>query len=137
MVTKGYFKKMGTKSLVHFPLNPENLQHTRLASYGVAGAVGNNYPFVYYIKGEGSDFNLDLRVVKSRGHNIESFEKYLRSLLPPENRSKAVKPVQFYVVIGTFIRKCVLEELTEKTNEWDSNLRPIDKEFNLKLKVVV
>lgn len=136
--TKGWIKNNVSGEIRNFQFNPTNLSHSRGASYAEISAPGMSYPNTQYVQGQSRVFPVELFMYDGTGtRQIESFESYLMTFLPPEtNVGGFVKPPDMTFCYGYFIRKCVLENLDVMIEELDNKGGPIVARFTLQLRQV-
>lgn len=136
--TKGYLKNSNTGDKKFFYFNPTELEFERGATYQEISSPGLSYPLFNYVKGNSTAFSLPLKVLdKSSEGLIKEWEDFFAKLLPPTvNSSTYTKPDEVTVVMGSFIRECVVESLNTKYEEFDSDLNPTECTFTLSLRQV-
>lgn len=136
--TKGYIKNLSTGVVMKFQYNPEAFEYSRGATYAEIVAPGMSYPTTQYVRGNSRSFPVELFLFdKPYTGTIDTQKNFVEGLLPPEtNDSNYVKPPEVLFVYGSFIKKCVLEELSIKMEEYDNWGRPTMARFNLTLRQV-
>lgn len=136
--TKGYIKNNNSGDKLFFYFNPSELEWTRSATYQEISSPGLSYPLFNYVKGESTAFNLPLKVIDNPSSGlISTWEDFLNRLLPPTTNSSTYrKPDEVTIVMGSFIRECVVESLTTKYEMWDENLIPTECTFTVSLRQV-
>lgn len=136
--TKGYIVNCDTNKSISFQFNPTTFQHSRGATYSEIVAPGMAYPTTQFIHGNSRAFSIEL-FMHDRPYTgiIAEYETFLNKLLPPEkNKSKYKKPPEILFCYGSFIRRCVVENLDTLMEEYDNNARPIQAVFTISLKQV-
>lgn len=135
---KGYIKNLDTGVIMKFQYNPETFEYSRGATYAEIVAPGMSYPDTQYVHGNTRSFPIELFLFdKPYTGVIDNNKSFLEGLLPPEiNSDNYTRPPQFLFVYGDFIKKCVLEELSIKIEEYDKWARPTMARFNLTIRQV-
>ena len=135
--TKGYMKNLTTGKVMKFQYNPESFEYSRGATYSEIIAPGMSYPDTQYVHGNSRTFPIELFVFdKPHSGVVNSFKKFLEEFLPPETNVDYTKPPTMLFTYGDFIKKCVVEELTVKIEEYDTEGRPVITRFSLSLRQV-
>lgn len=136
--TKGYLKNNNTGEKLVFYFNPSELEWERSATYQEISSPGLSYPLFNYVRGNSTSFSLPLKVIDNPSTGlIKKWEDFLSKLLPPtSNGSTYNKPDDVTVVMGGFIKECLLESLTTKYELWDESLTPTECTFTLSLRQV-
>lgn len=136
--TKGYLKNNNTGEKKFFFYNPTEIEYERSATYQEISSPGLSYPLFTYVRGNSVSFSLPLKVLdKSSEGLIREWEEFLSKFLPPTvNEGTYRKPDEVTVVMGSFIRECVVESLNTKYEEFDSDLIPTECTFSLSLRQV-
>ena len=136
--TKGYIKNLSTRTLMKFQYNPESFEYSRGATYVEITAPGMSYPTTQYVRGNSRSFPVELFLFdKPYTGVIDTQKNFFEGLLPPEtNVVGYTKPPEVLFVYGSFIKKCVLEDLNIKVEEYDKWGRPTIARFNLSLRQV-
>lgn len=136
--TKGYIKNNNTGEKKFFFFNPTEIEFERGATYQEISSPGLSYPLFTYVRGNSISFSLPLKVIdKSSEGLIKDWEEFLDKFLPPTtNSSSYKKPDEATIVMGSFIRECLIESLNTKYEEFDSNLIPTECTFTLSLRQV-
>ena len=121
-----------------FQYNPETFEYSRGATYVEIVAPGMSYPTTQYVRGNSRSFPIELFLFdKPYTGVIDTQKNFFEGLLPPESNSlDYTKPPEVLFVYGGFIKKCVLEELNIKIEEYDQWGRPTIARFNLTLRQV-
>lgn len=135
---KGYLKNLDTGVILKFQYNPENFEYSRGATYVEIVAPGMSYPHTQYVHGNSRTFPIELFLFDKPYTGVyKTYKDFLEGLLPPEkNSSEYTKPPIVLFVYGHFIKKCVLEELSIKVEEYWKWGRPTMARFNLTLRQV-
>ena len=136
--TKGYIKNLDTGNILNFQYNPETFEYSRGATYVEMVAPGMSYPTTQYVHGNARTFPIELFLFdKPYSGIIDSHKDFIEGLLPPEtNDSSYTRPPSMLFVYGDFIKKCVLEELNIKIEEYDTWGRPTMARFTLTIRQV-
>ena len=125
--TKGYIVNCNNNKSMTFQFNPTTFQHSRGATYSEIVAPGMAYPTLQFIHGNSRTFSIEL-FMHDRPHTgiITRYEKFLNGLLPPQkNKKNYKKPPEILFCYGSFIRRCVVENLDTLIEEYDDEARPI------------
>ena len=135
---KGYMKNLTTGKVMKFQYNPETFEYSRGATYSEIVAPGMSYPDTQYVRGNSRSFPIELFFFdKPSTGVINSYKSFLEEFLPPESNTKDFnKPPEMLFVYGDFIRKCVLEDLSIKIEEYDTKANPTTARFSLTLRQV-
>lgn len=135
---KGYIKNLNTGRIMRFQYNPETFEYSRSATYVELVAPGMSYPTTQYVHGNSRSFPIELFLYdKPYTGVIDRQKSFFEGLLPPEyNNINYTKPPMVLFVYGSFIKRCVVEELNVKIEEYDSWGRPTMARFNLSLRQV-
>jgi len=136
--TKGWIKNNTTGVKMSFQFNPTTFEYGRGATYVELTAPGLPYPVTAYISGTSTSFSIELVIFDKPYKGLhESTEKFLKAFLPPEvNTAKYKKPPEMTFCYGSFIKTCVLENMTVRIDLMNSNLKPTYSTFSLQLKQV-
>ena len=136
--TKGYLKNEKTSEKKDFFFNPTELEWERSATYQEIASPGLSYPLFSYVRGNSIPFSISLKVVdKPYSEEISKWEKYLSAFLPPTvNNGSYKKPDELIVVMGDFLRECILESLVTKYEDFNEDLLPTECTFTLNLRQV-
>lgn len=136
--TKGYIKNLDTGLVMKFQYNPETFEHSRGATYAEIVAPGMSYPTVQYVHGNARTFPVELFLFdKPCTGIIDAHRAFFEGLLPPEtNISSYTRPPEALFAYGGFIKKCVLEDLNVKIEEYDTVGRPTIARLTLTLRQV-
>lgn len=135
--TKGYIKNLTTGKVMSFQYNPESFEYSRGATYAEIIAPGMSYPDTQYVHGNARTFPIELFVFdKPSTGVVNSYKSFFEEFLPPESNIEYNKPPMMLFTYGDFIRKCVLEDLTIKMEEYDRWGRPTNARFSLSLRQV-
>lgn len=136
--TKGYIKNTSNGSIKHFMFNPEVLQYTRSATYSEVASPGLSYPLTQYVRGNSIAFQIPLYIYdRAYTGAVKEWEAFLSAFLPPEvNNITYKKPDMLTLVMGSFIKNCVLESLDINYSDFNSDLEPTEATLTLSLKVV-
>ena len=121
-----------------FQYNPETFEYSRGATYVEMTAPGMSYPTTQYVHGNARTFPIELFLFdKPYTGVIDNQKTFIEGLLPPEsNDPNYTRPPQILFAYGDFIKKCVVEELSIKIEEYDTWARPTMARFNLTLRQV-
>ena len=135
---KGYIKNLDTSVVMKFQYNPENFEYSRGATYTEIVAPGMSYPDTQYVRGNSRSFPIELFLYDKPCTGVIDYQKtFIEGLLPPESNSiDYTKPPTVLFAYGNFIRKCVVEELNVKIEEYDVWGNPTMARFNLSLRQV-
>lgn len=136
--TKGYIKNLSTGGIMKFLYNPETFEYSRGATYAEIAAPGMSYPDTQYVRGNSRTFSVELFVFdKPYSGWFDSHKGFLEDFLPPEvNSTDYVKPPEMLFCFGNFIRRCVLNNLTVREEEYDSSGGVTMGRFTLELRQV-
>lgn len=136
--TKGYLKNNNTGDKLSFMFNPSSLSFSQGATYSEITSPGMSYPLTQYVRGNSHAFELPLYVYdRPSGDEIKVWESFLQRLIPPEiNSAEYLQPDTVKVVLGTFIKDCVVENLNTEYTHFTPDLEPDEATFTLSLKVV-
>lgn len=136
--TKGYIKNASNGVIKHFMFNPESLQFTRSATYSETSSPGLSYPVTQYVSGNSTAFQVPLYIYdRAYTGAVKEWEAFLSDFLPPETNGIAyTKPDMLTIVMGSFIKNCVLESLDVNYTDFNSDLEPTEATLTLSLKVV-
>lgn len=136
--TKGYIKNNNTGEKLMFFFNPTELEWDRSATYQEISSPGLNYPLFNYVRGNSTSFPVPLKVIDNPSTGlISKWEDFFAKLLPPTaNSSTYNKPDDITIVMGSFIKECIVENLNTKYERWNENLIPIEATFTLTLRQV-
>lgn len=137
-VTKGIIKKIGTKDYLEFQYNPENFEYSRGATYAEIVAPGMSYPDTQFVRGNARSFPVELFLFdKPCTGVIKKYMNFIGSFLTPETNTKNyTSPPEMLFTYGYFIRRCVLEDLNIKIEEFDSKGEAVMARFTLQLRQV-
>lgn len=135
---KGYIKNLNTGKVMKFQYNPENFEYSRGATYVEIVSPGMSYPDTQYVHGNARSFPIELFFYdKPYSGVIRDAMNFLGGLLPPEKNNKNYKkPPVFIFCYGYFIRKCVLEDLSIKIEEFNTNGKATIARFTLTIRQV-
>lgn len=135
---KGYIKNLTTNKTMKFQFNPESFEHSRGATYSEIVAPGMPYPLTQYAHGNARVFSIELFMFdKPSTGLIKKNTTFLEALLPPEDSPKSFeKPPEMLFAYCDFIKKCVLESLSVKHEEYDKSGNPTMTRFTLSLRQV-
>ena len=135
---KGYIKNLDTNGILKFQYNPESFEYSRGATYSEISAPGMSYPSTQYVRGNSRSFPIELFLFdKPYSGVIDTQIAFVEGLLPPEtNSDNYTKPPEVLFTYGNFIKKCVVEELSVKIEEYDIWGRATMARLNLTLRQV-
>lgn len=137
--TKGYIKNNMTGEIKRFLFNPPELSFTRGATYSEISSAGLSYPLTQFVRGNSVKFELPLYIYdKPYSGLVYEWENYLKQFLPPEyNTGMYQQPDDMLLVMGDFIRNCVLEDLKITYKSFTSEGLLVDEaDFTLSLRQV-
>lgn len=136
--TKGYIKNLITSKLMRFQYNPENFEYSRGVTYSEIISPGMSYPDTQFVHGNTRSFPIELFFYdKPYSGVINEYMNFIEGFLPPEKNSSGFKkPPEMLFCYGYFIRRCVLEDLNIKIEEYDQWGRPTIARFTLQLRQV-
>lgn len=136
--TKGYIKNASSGIIKNFMFNPESLQYMKSATYSETSSPGLSYPLTQYVRGNSITFSIPLYIYdRSYTGAVKEWEAFLSAFLPPEiNGTTYTKPDMLTLVMGSFIKNCVLESLDINYTAFNSDLEPTEATLTLGLRVV-
>ena len=136
--TKGYIKNLNTGVIKRFQYNPETFEYSRGVTYAEIVAPGMSYPNTQFVHGNTRTFSVELFFFdKPCTGVINSYMNFIGGFLTPEtNSANYKKPPEMLFCYGTFIRRCVLDDLSIKMEEYDPWGRPTMARFTLTLRQV-
>lgn len=136
--TKGYLKNTDDNKIKYFYFNPTELEWERSATYQEIASPGLSYPLFNYVRGNSIPFSISLKVIdKPHTGAIAEWEEFLSNFLPPTiNNGSYKKPKEVIVVMGDFLRECILESLNTKYEDFNEDLLPTECTFTLNLRQV-
>ena len=136
--SKGYLKNLDTSLIMKFQYNPETFEHSRGATYAEIVAPGMSYPELQYVHGNARTFSVELFLFdKPYTGTMDNLIGFLEELLPPEdNDTDYTKPPKVLISYGTFVKKCVVEDLQIKAEEYDSSLNMVVVRANITFRQV-
>lgn len=135
---KGYIKNLDTGKIKTFQYNPENFEYSRGATYSEIVAPGMSYPDTQYVRGNSRSFSVELFFFdKPNTGVINEYKEFIEEFLPPEsNTTDFEAPPEMLFGYASFIRRCVLEDLTVKIEEYDVEGNPTMARLTLQLRQV-
>ena len=135
---KGLVMNMDTKVPYVFQFNPTTLEYGRSAEYTEISAPGSSYPVAQFVKGNAREFEVELFLYDHiYSGTIDGAEKYFSKFLPDEsNKNRYSKPPIMLFMYGTFIRKCVLLEMTLTKERHNDFGLPVQARLRLRLRQV-
>ena len=142
---KGLIKNLSSggnvegKDYMFFQYNPENFEYSRGATYTEISAPGMSYPDAQFVRGNVRTFPVELFFIdKPHTGLINKYMNFIGKFLPPETNTKDfVTPPEMLFVYGYFVRRCVLEDLNIKVEEFDvGSGEPTIARFTLQLRQV-
>lgn len=135
---KGIMKNLDTGKSMKFQYNPENFEYSRGATYSEIVAPGMSYPLTQYVHGNARSFPIELFFFDKPSKGvITKYRKFIEGFLPPEyDNAKYKTPPIMLFTYGYFIKKCVLEDLAIKIEEYDEWGNPTIARFTLTLRQV-
>lgn len=121
-----------------FQFNPQSMEYSRAANYGQIKSPGMQYPLIYFINGDVSEFELELFVVdRPATGKINDDINWCNSFLPDyRNDNFFHRPHPLIYAYGGFVCKCVLTSFTSHIDEYDTNGEPYMAHLKLKLLIV-
>ena len=136
--TKGYIKNLDTGKVMKFQYNPETFEYSRGVTYAEIIAPGMAYPDTQYVHGNARAFSVELFLFdKPCTGVISNYESFIGGFLTPEtNSANYKKPPEMLFCYGSFIKRCVLEELGVSVEEYDENGKATVARFTLSLRQV-
>lgn len=136
--TKGYIKNVSTGKTMKFQFNPEDFEYSRGVTYSDIVAPGMSYPDTQFVHGNTRTFPVELFFYdKPYTGLILNYMNFIGAFLTPEtNPSNYQKPPEMIFCYGYFIRRCVLEDLNIKIEEYNSSGNPTIARFTLSLRQV-
>lgn len=136
--TKGWIKNNDSGVKMSFQFNPTTLSYSRGVSYADISAPGMSYPDTQFIKGNARSFPVTLFFYDNPCTGvIKKYANFIGSFLTPETNVKGyTKPPVMTFCYGSFIRKCVLEDLTIDIQSMDENGESTQAMFTLQLRQV-
>lgn len=136
--TKGYIKNLKTGKTMKFQFNPENFEYSRGVTYSEIVSPGMSYPDTQFVHGNIRSFPVELFLYdKPHTRVINKFMSFIGGFLTPEtNTPNYTKPPEMLFCYGYFIRRCVLEDLNIKIEEYDEWGQPTMARFTLQLRQV-
>lgn len=137
-VTKGWIKNNVSGEKMSFQYNPPDFSYSRGASYAEISAPGMPYPSTQFVRGNSRAFPITLFFYDNPNTGvIEKYINFFGGFLPPEtNSADYTRPPDMTFCYGTFIRKCVLEDLSIVIESTDSELKPTQASMTLQLRQV-
>ena len=133
--TKGYIVNCDSNTSISFQFNPSTFQYSRGATYSEIVAPGMAYPTVQFVHGNSRAFSIELFM-----HDVPYtgiIPKFLNKLLPPEkNKKNYKKPPEVLFCYGSFIKRCVVENIDTLMEEYNNNAKPIQATFTISLRQV-
>lgn len=136
--TKGYIKNLSTGKSMNFQFNPENFEYSRGTTYSDIVAPGMSYPDTQFVHGNLRSFPVELFFFdKPYTGLITNYMNFIGGFLTPENNpSNYSCPPEMLFCYGYFIRRCVLEDLNIKIEEFNERGYPTMARFTLTLRQV-
>ena len=132
------FYNMDTKIAIKCQYNPTNLPRSRSVNYATITSPGMAYPLIYFVSGEAEDLDIELLF-----HNMDSskqldnFENFLNSLLPPKHNNKGFKkPPTFKFYYGHYTETFVLVKKSITEEYLKENGKPYMRRYILSVRRV-
>lgn len=135
---KGWIKNNVSGSKQSFLMNPTSLSYGRGAVYQEISSPGMSYPNHSYVGGKARVIPVELLLIDNPSTGaIEEQITFLEQCLPPErNVAKYTKPPELTFCLGSFVKKCVLEEMNVQITKWNNKGVPVMAKITLQLRQV-
>ena len=136
--TKGWIKNNETQEKKSFQFNPTTFGYSRGATYIEISAPGMPYPDTQFVRGNSRSFSVPLFFYDNPNTGvITEYTEFFNGFLPPEiNKDEYTQPPIMTFCFGSFIRKCVLEDLSISIELMDENCEPTQATITLQLRQV-
>ena len=137
--TKGYIKNNRTGEILTFQFNPTSHTYSRSITYVDIAAPGMSYPGTQFVRGNSRSFSVELFVYDRPSTGlIKKYTNFIGALLTSETNSpySQPKPPDFLFCYGTWIRRCVLEDLEITHEMLDDSGEPTQARFVMQIRQV-
>lgn len=134
--TKGYIKNTKTGEMKEFIYNPESFSDSQGVKYQDIESPGSSYPLTQFVSGQAKKISLELFLYDKSGNNkVRKYIAFLEKFLP-NGKNRFASPAPLLFVFGSYIEKCVMENIDKEYLEFDTSLEPTRAKVKLSLKKV-